>query len=405
MKKGFMILIGLVLVLAAHTVPAFTESAVPSPMESAVPAPLESAGTVLAVKLNFFGPSAAAGGSGVATALHFSSLVQKNVQVEFKAENLLAELKKTFNASDVDLLASADLSWRAGGPAAVSQVVRIDGRDYIVVLTPRPKTGAVTFKVGGVEEGDAEKIKKVLLDSEIVLPDGEVAILGFRDTRERSFFIAFYVQGRDEAFGKGAVRLAGADRPKLIKKVNPVYPKAALAEKLQGVVVLEGLIDEGGKVADVRVISSAAPALDQAAVEALRGWEYEPFQVAGKAKKVVFSVTITFALDAGREKEEPKEGRGGPGQLLDSPEPRVLKQVSPAYPEEAKKNRLQGTVVLEVRTSEEGKVRAIRVLQSAAPLLDQAALEAVKQWEYEPVLKDGRAVPLTFNVTVRFALK
>ncbi len=382
MKKGMRILFGLVLALA---LPVRSE-------------------TTLVVKLNFFGPSAAAGGSGVATALHFTSLVQKNVQVEFKAENLLAELKKTFNASDIDLLASADLSWCAGGPASVTQVVQIDGRDYVVVLTPLPKPGAVNFKVGVVEEKDAGTIKKVLLDTEIVLPDGEVAMLGFRDTRERSFFIAFYVQGRDEAFGKGAVRLAGADRPRLIKRVNPIYPKQALAEKLQGAVVLEGLIDEGGKVADVRVISSAAPVLEKAAVEALRGWEYEPFQVGGKAKKVVFSVTITFALDAGKVKEEPKEGRGGPAQLPDSPKPKLLKQVRPAYPEEAKKNGLQGTVVLEVRTDEGGKVRAIRVLQGASPLLDQAALEAVKQWEYEPVRKDGKAVPVAFTVTVKFAL-
>ena len=108
-------------------------------------------------------------------------MVQRNLQVTFTSEALLAELRKTFNAPDISLLASADLVWRSGGEASVMQVVQIDGRDYVLVLTPLPRPGAVNFKVGVVEENNKKNIKNILLDTEIVLPDGEVAMLGFRD--------------------------------------------------------------------------------------------------------------------------------------------------------------------------------------------------------------------------------
>ena len=65
---------------------------------------------------------------------------------------------------------------------------------------------------------------------------------------------------------------------------------------------------------------------------------------------------------------------------------------------------VQGTVILAVKTDETGKVADAVVLRSI-PLLDQAAIDAVRQWVYEPFVKDGKAVSVVFNVTVRFQLK
>jgi protein TonB len=61
-------------------------------------------------------------------------------------------------------------------------------------------------------------------------------------------------------------------------------------------------------------------------------------------------------------------------------------------------------VVIEATIDETGKVRDMRVLRSI-PLLDQAALDAVRQWEYEPTLLNGRPVPVIMTVTVNFALR
>jgi len=361
------------------------------------------ADVALDIKLNFFGPAAGKSGeANVATSFYLKSIVQRNLQVKFSGESLLAELRKTFNAPDISLLASADLAWRSGGPASVMQVVQIDGRDYVLVLTPLPRPGAVNFKIGVVEEKSQQKIKNILLDTEIVLPDGEVAMLGFRDSKEKSYYIAFFVQGRNEEFGKDVARLGGTAKPKLLKKVKPVYPKEALEKEIQGVVILEAVIDKSGKVKETRAVSSPDPTLTQAAGDAVKQWEYEPFVVDGAAQQVLFTVTINFALNP---EDKAKPAGDALTRLEDSQKPKLVKMVKPVYPEEAVKNKLQGVVILEAVIDEGGKVKALRTLKSPDPLLTEAALTAVKGWEYEPFIQDGKAKKVAFTVTVTFALK
>jgi len=84
-------------------------------------------------------------------------------------------------------------------------------------------------------------------------------------------------------------------------------------------------------------------------------------------------------------------------------EPKKLKNVSPVYPEEAKRARVQGVVILECTISPEGNVAEVRVLRGI-PLLDQAAVDAVKQWVYTPTLLAGKPVPVIMTVTVNFKL-
>lgn len=360
------------------------------------------ADVALDIKLNFFGPAAGKSGeASVATSFYIKSMVQRNLQVSFAPKALLTELQKTFNAPGLALLSSGDLSWRSGGPASAMQVVQIDGRDYALVLTPLPRPGAVNFKVGVVEENDTKNIKNILLDTEIVLPDGEVAMLGFRDSREHSYFIAFYVQGRNEEFGKDAMRLVGSKKPKMIKRVKPVYPAAALEKKIEGVVILEAVTDEYGKVRTARMISSPDPLLTEAALQAVKQWEYEPYIKAGKPTGVIFTATVTFSLDPEAKKKKPDNALM---RLEDSQTPKIIKKVSPAYPEAALLYKVEGSVVLEVTIDEQGKVKTARIVSYSSPILNQAALDAVRQWEYEPFIKGGKAKEVTFTVTVTFSM-
>jgi protein TonB len=79
--------------------------------------------------------------------------------------------------------------------------------------------------------------------------------------------------------------------PKLLSSVKPVYPPEAKAKGIKGNVILEARIDEAGTVTDVKVLRSVA-GLDQAAVDAVKQWRYEPLN-----KPVVLAVTIRFAPD------------------------------------------------------------------------------------------------------------
>jgi len=82
-------------------------------------------------------------------------------------------------------------------------------------------------------------------------------------------------------------------------------------------------------------------------------------------------------------------------------EPRVAKLVAPVYPKLARQARVQGTVVLEAIVTAQGKVAEIKII-SGHPLLVEAAIDCVKQWEYEPTLLNGVATPVILTAKVHF---
>jgi TonB family protein len=81
--------------------------------------------------------------------------------------------------------------------------------------------------------------------------------------------------------------------------------------------------------------------------------------------------------------------------------PAKLKDVPPVYPAMAKSARIGGTVHIEATIGPDGKVADAKVVKSA-PLLDQAALDAVTQWEYAPTRVKGVAVPVIITVAINF---
>lgn len=83
--------------------------------------------------------------------------------------------------------------------------------------------------------------------------------------------------------------------------------------------------------------------------------------------------------------------------------PTKIVDVSPVYPPEAREARVQGVVIMEVTLSPTGEVSDVDVLRSV-PLLDEAAVAAVRQWRYEPTLVDGVPVPVLLTVTINFGL-
>jgi protein TonB len=78
--------------------------------------------------------------------------------------------------------------------------------------------------------------------------------------------------------------------------------------------------------------------------------------------------------------------------------------VRPIYPALAMASQVQGVVILEARIGPDGRVTNARVLRSV-PLLDQAAIDAVLQWEYEPTILNGSPVPVLMAMTINFTLQ
>jgi periplasmic protein TonB len=92
------------------------------------------------------------------------------------------------------------------------------------------------------------------------------------------------------------VRIGGELKaPALIERVEPRYPVLAVQAKVQGVVILEALVDRQGRVEDVRVLRSV-PLLDNAAVAAVKRWRYSPLFLNGQPERFVLTVTVNFSL-------------------------------------------------------------------------------------------------------------
>jgi TonB family protein len=113
--------------------------------------------------------------------------------------------------------------------------------------------------------------------------------------------------------------------------------------------------------------------------------------VAGKEK------ADAVAAAAARAKAKMVPVRPG-GRIM---EPRKIKDVKPVYPALAQSARVSGTVVIEATIGTDGKVTDAKVVRSI-PLLDQAALDAVRQWEYLPTMLNGLPVPVVVTVSINF---
>jgi TonB family protein len=82
--------------------------------------------------------------------------------------------------------------------------------------------------------------------------------------------------------------------------------------------------------------------------------------------------------------------------------PRATKQTTPVYPPAVQPFAVAGTVVLRVTVDEQGKPRVSDIVTPIGFGLDQAAIDAVNQWEFEPARKDGKGVKVYFRVRVNF---
>ena len=231
----------------------------------------------------------------------------------------------------------------------------------------------------------------------------------------------------------GPVRVGGDVAPPVkIRDVKPFYPEAARESNVQGIVIIEAVISSTGEVEDATVLRGV-PMLDDAALEAVRQWRYTPPLLNGDPVSVIMTVTVNFRLNgaqpgittqppsgvaraAGVAPASPLPLPDGVGTQVTAfpdditrvggeiPAPRKVFDARPVYPEEARAAGVQGIVIAEVLLDVNGNVSDIRVLRSH-PLLEQAALDAIWQWRYEPVLVNGVAEPMVMTVTLNFTLE
>jgi TonB family protein len=105
--------------------------------------------------------------------------------------------------------------------------------------------------------------------------------------------------------------------PRLVRKTDPVYPEQDRKAKIDGTVVLNVIVGSDGKVRDIHVARSLKPELDEAAITAIRQWEFQPGTYLGKPVATKVNVEMNFRLtrDASSQAASPASAVTGPEQL------------------------------------------------------------------------------------------
>jgi TonB family protein len=210
----------------------------------------------------------------------------------------------------------------------------------------------------------------------------------------------------------------------LTHSVEAKYPKSALADHVLGPVFLSIAIDKQGKVIEAASVPrdewppnwsfSEDAHLRDAAIQAVKQWEYKPYLLNGQPVEVETRVVVKFT-------EPIIESSGGviggiiartpppPDPALPPPqrvsskamEANLLKRVEPEYPAFARKNQIQGEVRLQAVVSKTGVITKLRPI-SGHLILIWAAVDAVKQWQYKPFLFNGEPAEVEGTVIVDF---
>ena len=257
------------------------------------------------------------------TTSYIRPTISANMQMKagFELEKEKEQIKRVFNLQDVGLLTEADLAIgeeRAGrSSSSARHFFRLNGNAFTiyVMLIEWRNPGRFLVLLNDVT---AEKPENILT-TEMLLQGGHSAVFGFEDKNGKPYFCSFHITGppdkimppppppppappvppevrkKIEEFEKGAVKASDAvNPPRLLQKVDPVYPPEAKDSGLKGYVVLNVRTDGQGNVKDVMVIRSSGEVFNPPAIAAVRQWKYEPYLEKGQPKELVFSVSLRF---------------------------------------------------------------------------------------------------------------
>lgn len=105
------------------------------------------------------------------------------------------------------------------------------------------------------------------------------------------------VGGTPNSVSDEILRVGGEiTKPERLGGASPAYTELARKARIQGVVIVEAIIDKEGKVTNVRVLKGLPMGLDQAAVDAVKSWRFKPATLNGRPVSVYYSLTVNFRL-------------------------------------------------------------------------------------------------------------
>lgn len=210
----------------------------------------------------------------------------------------------------------------------------------------------------------------------------------------------------------------------LIRKVSPIYPPLARQARIQGTVILKIVISKSGNVQSLQLVKGH-PMLAPAAFEAVRQWKYQPYLSNGEPVEVETNVQVNFALAPRPTSDGIGDAPGGlPPSAIGSFKTTnaqsatgsgtptrvrvaesimnglLIHRVDPVLLDPGV--HVQGSVALKAVIDKSGQVQNLQFV-SGHPMLVPAAIEAAKQWKYQPFLLNGDPVEVETTMHFDFA--
>jgi TonB family protein len=185
--------------------------------------------------------------------------------------------------------------------------------------------------------------------------------------------------------------------PHVISQREPLYPETMQRSGLRGDVVVEFVIDKAGKVQNPVVVTTLNPAFNQAAIDAILQWRFEPAKIDGVAVNTRVQQAIGFRLpfewDGGSDgMEVVKKGRQSqlPEELRYDVAPKLHERVPIVYPYALLAERVKGEAQVAYLVDPYGNVSLTKVAKATRPEMGFALQAAVECFSYEPALRNAR---------------
>ncbi|UCH95854.1 MAG: energy transducer TonB [Candidatus Aminicenantes bacterium] len=225
---------------------------------------------------------------------------KKNSSPYIKVEEETASLKHIYKLKKVKRIAGMDVVLKGDRQDNRAYQVKLNGRKLWLNLNTIPKKRD-RF---GIKISEAGEEKKPMLNSEIIVPEGKAAVLGFKDSEEKMYFLAFNRKTKEQSMAE-KLGAKSIENPRLLKYAEPEYPKEALKKEIHGEVVIMGQTDLEGNIGQMEVLKGH-PLLVQVTKKALSQWKYAVWKVDGVKKPMDFSMIFIFRLK-GKTKASDRE--------------------------------------------------------------------------------------------------
>jgi len=203
----------------------------------------------------------------------------------------------------------------------------------------------------------------------------------------------------------------------LIHAVNPKFPPQASSKKKREDIVLHFTVAADGSVKEVTAVSGDATLIGPA-LDAARRYQFAPCMQDGIPVETQTTLTVMYdlrrpaAYPAEGQSTIPEEPQENVSQEIEHDElfqlrdgatfPKVLYRTEPEYSEAARKDKLEGSVLLGLVIGPDGKPRSLWVVRPLGDGLDENAIDAVKQWTFMPAMKEGKPVPILIDLGIKF---